>query len=94
MMYEKILKKLRKNAEKDSQKLLKNHFNGKFMKFSQQFSEEFTKYCAEISNSFRKKVQRNPQEILEIFEVLLKICPGLLHSFIRLCINAYDFIHN
>ncbi len=30
----------------------------------------------ETSNNFVEKLQRNPKEILEIFEALSKICPG------------------
>ncbi len=37
------------------------------VKFSKQFLEEFTKNCTETSNNFRKKLQSNSEEILEIF---------------------------
>ncbi len=43
------------------------------------FKVTFGRTCKEFtetSNNFIEKLQRNPEEILEIIEVLSKICPG------------------
>ncbi len=78
---EEILEKLLKNIGKYfAQNYLKRQSDGNFSKFSRQFLEELTKNCTETSNNFRDKLQRNFGEILEIFEALLKICPGTLQS--------------
>ncbi len=75
-----------------SYKLLKEHFDRNFVKFSGQFLEEFTEKCTEISN-FREKLRRNAEEILEIFWALLKIVPGALQSLIWHCLcNTFNFI--
>ncbi len=77
--YEKILEKLWENVKSALHKFKKKHFDGNIVKV---ILEELTKNCTEISNNLIEKFQRNPEEILEIFGVLLKIWPGELQSLI------------
>ncbi len=59
--------------ENTSHTLKKNHFDGNFVKFSRQFLVKFTKNRTETSNNFIGKLQRNAEEILEMFGALLEI---------------------
>ncbi len=55
----KILKKCRKHLHK----LKKKHFDGNFVRFCRRFLEELKKNCTKISNNFKEKLRRNPEEI-------------------------------
>ncbi len=74
----KLLKKLTKHF--DFAQIKRKNVLLEIMKFSSQLLKELTKNCTETSNNFREKLQRNPQEMLEIFGVFLKICPGALQT--------------
>ncbi len=80
----KKLKKFYKNFEKHIgntfHKLLKKYFDENFLKFFKQFFEELMKNCTKTPNNFKEKLQRNLEEIFEIFWAILKICPGVLQS--------------
>ncbi len=81
-MYKEILEKTLKKYGKNFTQILKK-IDENLGKFSRQFWEKFTKLCKETSNNLRQKIQRNPEEILEIFGALLSICPRALQSLIR-----------
>ncbi len=82
--YEGISEKLWKHIGDTLHKPKKNHFDRNFLKFSSQFLE-LTKNCTETLNNFRENLQWNPEEILKIFEALLKICPGSFQSLFWHC---------
>ncbi len=54
-----------------------------FWNFRGNFWKNLQKNGTETSNNFREKLRRNLEEILKIFEALLKICPEELQSLIR-----------
>ncbi len=60
-----------KNYKKHFTQTLKTFWYN-FVKFSRQFLGEFTINCTESTNNFREKLQRNPKEIMEIFQATAK----------------------
>ncbi len=81
-----IEKKLRRKFFKNFALIFLKVFCWNFVKFLTQFMEELKKNCMETSNNFKEKLQRDSENISEIFEALLKICPGALQSLIRHCL--------
>ncbi len=74
--YEDIFNEIWKNIGNTSHKLLKENFDEKCEIFTAIFRRTYEKW--QVTFDFREKLQRNPQEILEIFGTLLKIYSGTL----------------
>ncbi len=88
------------NIGNTSHELLKNHFDGNFVKFLRQFLEELMKNCTETSDDFREKLlsRRNVRNIRDALENLsrgvLKLNPATENSSFssinRLSVNRID----